>query len=289
MLQVLSDRLSDDVGFGLIPTDAGSESMNFQARERANRERDMIHLRSGGPRLRLLDAAALLDASMIVLDGPCASAQFFELALTHLKVVGCPVPRVPIRGDCPKHPDEPVSSEMNLSAAAANLNVSNSDVASPIGIELSVGLEPGEPQPAMRANSLQILQRTVPTVEQNILRRKASLGGSVKHVSEVFVLVLSSNRLVIDSKVAWNDGLSIRPHKAYQVYAQDHLVMFAAPVSRHKFDSPRVGLVQCGIIHNQDSLLLSDNSACLCPQRLCVGRLSCEQTSESVMGGSGVV
>ena len=103
------DGLSDDVNFGFIPAYTRLEPMNLQTNEGANRQGDMIHLPSCRPDLRLLNTATLFESSVVGLNAPCALGQPVELTHRHLEVVGCPVLRVSVWRDCPKHLDESVS------------------------------------------------------------------------------------------------------------------------------------------------------------------------------------
>ena len=85
-----------------------------------------------------------------------ARLELLELAHIHLKVVGCPMLRVPIWGDCPKHFDEPIPShrgapaaQMYPSAINAYLNSADSNIVASIRVDLSVGLESSESRPAV--------------------------------------------------------------------------------------------------------------------------------------------
>ena len=104
----------------------------------------MVHLSHSRPDLCLLDTEALLETSLVVLDGPRPSAHLIELINRHLRVVGCPVLRVSIRGDCPKHSDEPIPSEMRTPSFRPNLNSTDRNIAGSIRVDLSVGLETSE-------------------------------------------------------------------------------------------------------------------------------------------------
>ena len=170
----MPDGLPDNGSFGFVPTDPGPQSMNLQTNEGSNRQGYMVHLCPGGSGLCLLDTATLLESPVVVLDGPSASGQFFEPAPRHLKVAGCPVLRVSVRGDGPKHLDESIPLEMHPPSISPGLKGADRNIAAPIWVDLSVGLEPGEPRPAVGANPLQILQGAIPTVEQNTLTQAES-------------------------------------------------------------------------------------------------------------------
>ena len=58
------------------------------------------------PYLRPLDAAALLQRTVVVLDGEHLARPFAPLARLHRQVVGRPMFHVAVRGDRPKHLDE---------------------------------------------------------------------------------------------------------------------------------------------------------------------------------------
>ena len=235
-LQIQPDSLSDDVPFGFIPTDTGLESMHLQPHEGANRQRDMVHLRPCRPNLRLLDAATLLEASVVGLNGPRPLGPRLKLADSHLQVVGCPVLRVSVCRDRPKHLDEPIALEMHPPAFRFDGNRADRHVAAPIGVDLSVGLEARQPRPIVGANPLEVVEGSIPAIEHHALGLKAARLGTGQHRPEVLVLVVAPDRLVIDAEVAGNASEAVRPDHTYEIDAQDHPVMFAAPMARHQFD-----------------------------------------------------
>ena len=221
---------------------------------------------------------------MVGLNGPRPLGPRLKLADSHLQVVGCPVLRVSVCRDRPKHLDEPIALEMHPPAFRFDGNRADRHVAAPIGVDLSVGLEARQPRPIVGANPLEVVEGSIPAIEHHALGLKAARLGTGQHRPEVLVLVVAPDRLVIDAEVAGNASEAVRPDHTYEIDAQDHPVMFAAPMARHQFDPLGIGLVQGGIVQSQHAALKGDQSLRLSPQRLGIGRLSCEQAREGVMG-----
>ena len=167
MSQILPDGISDDVSLSLIPTHAGFESMNFQTHESPNRKRDMSHLSVRRADLCFFDTTTLLNTSMVAFDRPGLLLQLFKLLHRHVQLIGRPVLRVSVWRNHPKHLDEPVAFEMYLSSIRPDLNSADSNVTTSIRVDLSVGLEPAQPRPSIGANQLDVVQRTVPAIEEN--------------------------------------------------------------------------------------------------------------------------
>ncbi len=95
----------------------------------------MCFLSLGASDLTALDAAALFDATMIRLDPPTVTLQLLTLLLTHLKLIGCPMLRVTVWGDRPKHPHQPVPSQMHDPSLSRYLQLRDRDVAGTVRVD----------------------------------------------------------------------------------------------------------------------------------------------------------
>ena len=74
-------------------------------------------LRPTGPRLAALHPAALFQPPVIVLNCPGPLGQAQPRQPVHCQVVGRPVLSVPVSGDDPEDPDQPVTFQMDHRAA----------------------------------------------------------------------------------------------------------------------------------------------------------------------------
>lgn len=75
----------------------------FQAQKGPNGEPDVIALRARGPDLRPFHFTKLLESSVIGLDRPHLPSQVLPRAGGHRQVTRCPILRVTVAGDNPKH------------------------------------------------------------------------------------------------------------------------------------------------------------------------------------------
>ncbi|CAA9345294.1 MAG: hypothetical protein AVDCRST_MAG93-6855 [uncultured Chloroflexia bacterium] len=92
--------------------------------------------------------------------------------------------------------------------------------------------------------------------------------------------------LVIQAIVAWDGVCTITPQKRDQIDAGDHAMMLARPVTMDQFDSPGIGLVQGGVIDNQETIMQRDVLFGLIPERCWVGVEAMEQAGQGVMSCS---
>jgi hypothetical protein len=161
--------------------------MDFRSHKSPQGEGDVAHLGSGRPDLSFLHAAALLEAPMVVLDRPGFPRQTLPLIGAQGQVVSRPVFRVPIWSDGPKHLDEPVALEMYLFSLRPDVNGANGSVTLPIRVHLPVGLE--LPATASRGTYLlEVLQRAVPAIKEQVAWLEAPALGLSPHISEMLVL-----------------------------------------------------------------------------------------------------
>ena len=94
-----ADGVADASGRGFPPTDAGGEAAGFQAQEGAQGAGDMVALRAGGPDLRPLDAAVLLETPVVDLDAPGELGVLPAGQRARPQVARRPVFPVPVWGD----------------------------------------------------------------------------------------------------------------------------------------------------------------------------------------------
>lgn len=75
----------------------------------------------------------------------------------------------------------------------------------------------------------QVLQPQIPTIHQQKLRQKVSFLVLMEHSTKLLILGLSRNELVINPKVARDEGFSIRPKQRQKGNALHHPFVLATP------------------------------------------------------------
>lgn len=88
-------------------------AMPFQTQERAQTQTDRVALGAGGPDLYPLNAAILLDASMIVRNRPSITGEAHARQRGHPQVVGGPPFLVAIWGDDQEQTDQTIAFQID--------------------------------------------------------------------------------------------------------------------------------------------------------------------------------
>ncbi len=112
----MADSGAGNASHGLIPTDAGAQAVNFQAREGLYRHPDVAPLGLGLPRLAPLHAAALLQSPVTALYAPGLVLQRLLLLRRHAQIIGGTMLHVSVWRDRPEHLDPSVTLQMRLPA-----------------------------------------------------------------------------------------------------------------------------------------------------------------------------
>jgi len=283
MSQIQSHRRTDYSGFGIKPGAAGAKPMSFKADKCPDRQTDMIALRHFEPELTTFNTGELFDPAMIDLDLPGIQGVKGGLFDGHVQAAGCPIFRVAVFGDRPKHLDPAIPLEMNLHTLGRDEDLANRPVAAAIGADFPVLLELGQPVPAHTADELQIGQPRVPTVERHQLWLKATLASLLDHLLKMVILAQSVLALVVDPKVTRQTALSVGPHQRYQVDALHYFMMLSRPMSADQRHVPGIWLVQGTVIDDQYPSLQVHQRLHLLPQTLAVGRQALQQARVGIM------
>jgi len=125
---------------------------------------------------------------MIRLNRPNLPSQLGTLVHREAQVACRPVFRVTVGGVDPKHQDKAIPFQMHARASFADRTRRQCAIATSIWINLAVGLQAGEPLPAVGTDGFEISQRTVPAIEGYIARLKATRFGGLEQGAEVLVL-----------------------------------------------------------------------------------------------------
>src|SRR5208283_1480464 len=114
MRDVAPYSIPDDSCLRFVPAYPCHQSVEFKANECSDRHVDVVQNGFSFPNVSFLNAAALLDPSVVLLDSPSLTREFVSLFLIHPKVIGSPVfNAVSFFGDCPEHFDHSESLEVN--------------------------------------------------------------------------------------------------------------------------------------------------------------------------------
>ena len=92
----MPDSGADNADHGLVPTDAGEQTVNFQTPEGLYRHPDMAPLGLSLPRLAPLHAATLLQSPVITLNAPSPVFQRPLFLRGHSQVIGDPMLHVSV-------------------------------------------------------------------------------------------------------------------------------------------------------------------------------------------------
>ena len=167
---------------------------------------------------------------------------------------------------------------MHSAPLLRNVNVFDGFVFGVVWVHLAIALQPGQKVPAMPAHRFEIGEACVPAVEADILGMEPTLFGRLQHRNEVVVLRdlrLAVLGRLIQAAVAGQAAEAVRPQKRRQADAFDHGVMLAAPMTAHQAHLLRVGLIQCGVVHDQKAMRQLHQRLDLLPQRRRVWWQSC--------------
>ena len=99
----MADGGADDDSLGCVPAQAGAQSVILQAQKRAEEEANVGDLSSGGADLHPFHAAALLQAAMVVFDGPDFEDQLLPAVRGQIQIAAGPIFRAAIVGYGPEY------------------------------------------------------------------------------------------------------------------------------------------------------------------------------------------
>jgi hypothetical protein len=225
--------------------------MMLKSQERSQPKPYVIALRSAHSRLASLHSAKLLYSAMVCLYGPSHTFQLHSLNLGHFHFIRRPVFNIAVFGNELEYLDETISLQMEGAPRLTYLNFAYGSVASSIGVNLAITLELCQPKPPQIANSLEIIETSVPAIEQYTFGTEAAFFGRLKHLAKMIVLRLAICRLVIEAIITGYVAVAIGPQKRDEIYTANHLAMFARPVAAYEFDLFGVLLIKSRIVQHQ--------------------------------------
>lgn len=275
--------LANDPVFRLIPAHAGGVEMVLEPQERPDRHSDVISLCASRSGLGLVNPAALLQAPMIILDRPTQVGVLQASQLVHAQVVGCPVRNVTVWGDNLEDQDQTETLQVDRCARRRDRGRADGTTALTVEIDQPIRLQSGHPEPTMSAYGLEVFEAGVPTVEQDITWGKATCFRHVEHGEEVVVLGQAVVGFVVDPVVTGDASIAVGPEQGDEVDAPDDGVMFAGPVAIDQFDLFGVGLIERGIVEDQDAFVALGDRLGLAPKGLGVGLKPIEQAGKGIV------
>jgi hypothetical protein len=143
--QVGFDRMMDGSNFGLKPRGAGLITGTLQALEGAQGPTNVVALGASKANLGALDAAELLNATMVGFDGPGILGTAQRGEFIHRKVVGGPVFTAAVLGSELEDLDQTIAFQMDERAGGAELDLREGFKPLTLWIDLTVALELRQP------------------------------------------------------------------------------------------------------------------------------------------------
>src|SRR5207237_340201 len=129
----------------------------------------------------------------------------------HPQVVGRPMVRVSVSVDHPEHSDRPITRQMNDPSWLGNVHRTYRLGLPEVYPHLAIGLQPTQPDPAQRADFLEVLQAAVPTVEADTLRTQTTLFRLTQLLDKQVVLAETVVGLVVDLVVTGDVPVAVGP------------------------------------------------------------------------------
>ena len=144
--------------------------MTLQPQKRSQTQRDVVAPRAPRAHLRPLDQTELLEAAVIVLNRPRECRPLDPLQVTHLAAVRRPHLNVAVCGDNLEDADQPEAFEPGDAPRLPDLDLADRTQTRPVGVHFAVRFQTCQPDPAERANHLQVLKAGVPAIEDHASR-----------------------------------------------------------------------------------------------------------------------
>src|SRR5829696_6576868 len=185
MGDISAHRLSDNRSLRLIPTDALVIAVTLQPQERPQTKPDVVAPRTARAHLRPLDQTELLDPAVVVLYRPREARPLDPFQVARLDFIRRPQLNVAVCGDYLEDADEPEPFEPHHPPRLPDLDFTDGAQPLAVGVNFAVTLQAGQPDPAERANQLQVIEARVPAIEGHASRRKASRVRLHEHRPEV--------------------------------------------------------------------------------------------------------
>ena len=115
----------------------------LQAQKGAEGEANVGDLGSGGADLSPFHAAALLQAAVVVFDGPGLEGQLLPAGRGQVQIAAGPIFCAAVVGHGPEYTYEAIAPQMHVPPLRRDRKVADRHVAAAVRIDLAVGLEPG--------------------------------------------------------------------------------------------------------------------------------------------------
>lgn len=243
----------------------------------------MIALGACRSRLRSLHTTELLDPSMIVLYRPSVAGILDAGQFAHLQIIGGPVFNVTVRGDDLEHPNEPIALQMHNTSTFTDLDLADGYQPLTIWIDQTIRFQPRQPNPLKSADFLEVGQAGVPTIKGHTLGLEAAFVRLVQHLLEVVVLRQAIIGFVIESVVARDVAVAIRPQQGHEVNAAHHRMMFTRPVTGDQLDLASKGLIQSRVVKNEDAIAQINLGLGFLPHGFGIRLEAVQQALESVV------
>jgi len=123
-----------------------------------------------------------------------------------------------------------------------------------------------------------------PAIETDVARGQPTFLGSLEHGLEMVILSQAIIGRIKQAVIAWDGVCVVTPYEGDQIDARANSMMFARPMPMHQSNLLRIGLVQGGIIDNQQAACPIEEMFGLLPQRRGIGFQPVEEPIERIVG-----
>jgi len=270
MSQIQTHCRADNARLRIKPGAAGPKPMSFKTNKCTDRQTNMIALRDFEPVLAMFNSGELFETTMVDLNLPGIQSMKGSLLKGHVQAAGCPIFRVAVFADRPKYLDPAIPFVVNQAALRWDKDLANCAVAAAVKADFPIALQLGQPVPFKAALQLEIRQSTIPTVKYHQLGLKAALLGLSDHMLKVIVLAQPVFHLVVQSKIARQSSLTIRPNQRDQVDALHYGMMLTRPVPTDQSHLRRIRFVQLAVVDDQHTTSRIHQRLHFLPQRLTI-------------------
>ena len=167
--QVGTDSGSDNRDLSLEPTDSRAIAMLLQPQESAQYQADVVALGAGGADVGALHSAILLDAAMVVLDGPGVTGHSHPHQSRHVQIVAGPPFQIAVWGDDLEQANQPMAFQVYDGPLGIGVHPRHRAQAAPLGVDPAVGFQSRQPDSAQSPDLFQVLESAIPVVKDHAL------------------------------------------------------------------------------------------------------------------------
>lgn len=170
-----------------MPTDFRAVTMALKSQKCSQTKQYVIEPRLTPSRLRAFDQTKLFDSAMVLLYSVSVSSKISALIFRHFNQTCCPMLRVAVCVNCPKHSDKSESREPNNTPQSGNENLRNWFQAFFIRINFPIRFKASQEMPTHSTHQFQIFKSRIPTIEADKIWFKSAIVSFEQHFRKMVV------------------------------------------------------------------------------------------------------